>query len=32
MDYVGSEIPPTSIKEKETLWSEVPDPYVYLGE
>jgi len=24
---VGSERPPTSIKEKETLWSEVP--YVY---
>jgi len=26
-NYVGSETPPTSIKEKETLWSEVP--YVY---
>jgi len=26
-NYVGSETPPTSIKEKETLWSEVQ--YVY---
>jgi len=26
-NYVGGETPPTSIKEKETLWSKVP--YVY---
>jgi len=26
-NYIGSETPPTSIKEKETLWSKVP--YVY---
>jgi len=26
-NYVGSETPPISMKEKETLWSEVP--YVY---
>jgi len=26
-NYAGSETPPTSIKEKETLWSEVPFVY-----
>jgi len=31
-NHVGSETPPTSIKEKETLWSKVPYVYPHLSQ